>query len=495
MEADKYKYTEESERYKRMNKFYVVATSLLGVVFLFYLWMKLLNHNIASMTVYGNTFLIVLFIIVNTIVHRKNTATKWLKIMTTWEVGIEYFLVGVQTDASFIHYALICIFILQIPYYEKKSLKRTAAGMLILYIAVMCVQASKGIYGSDVNALCGTLMVIIIGVVILNIGKISIIFNSDAVNSAKEEHDKVRKILDNMIVISKTVGEETDASTSIMNDLVDATKTVTGHMKQITDATNMTATSIETQNTMTASIQQAIEHAGEVSNRMVGIAIDSNESIQKNMAVMEELKAQSAQIKDTNKSVTDSMEKLQEKTNEVENIAGMILNISSQTNLLALNASIESARAGEAGRGFAVVAEQIRQLAEQTKSFTEDITKIVYELNANASDVRESVKVSVDAANIQGNNINTASDTFELLNSNMTELIHHVEEVNGQISNLSDSNNKIVENISHLSAVTQEVTENAEQVHNMSEQNLEYAEQVKEAVQHIRSTSEKMNIE
>ena len=189
------------------------------------------------------------------------------------------------------------------------------------------------------------------------------------------------------------------------------------------------------------------------------------------------------------------MEKLQEKTNEVENIAGMILNISSQTNLLALNASIESARAGEAGRGFAVVAEQIRQLAEQTKSFTEDITKIVYELNANASDVRESVKVSVDAANIQGNNINTASDTFELLNSNMTELIHHVEEVNGQISNLSDSNNKIVENISHLSAVTQEVTENAEQVHNMSEQNLEYAEQVKEAVQHIRSTSEKMNIE
>ena len=265
-------------------------------------------------------------------------------------------------------------------------------------------------------------------------------------------------------------------------------------MKEITAATNMTATSIEEQNTMTTSIQQAIEHTGEVSNAMVDIAIDSNDSIKKNIEIMTELKTQSAQIKDTNKSVTDSMSKLQQKTKEVENIADMILNISSQTNLLALNASIESARAGEAGRGFAVVAEQIRQLAEQTKGFTEDITKIIYELNANADDVVESVRISVNAADTQSDNINSASQTFEQLNSNMSALVEHVEEVNKQISGLSDSNNKIVENISQLSAVTQEVTVNAEQVHNMSEQNLKYAEQVKQAVEHIRGTSQKMHI-
>ena len=78
------------------------------------------------------------------------------------------------------------------------------------------------------------------------------------------------------------------------------------------------------------------------------------------MAAMESLKQQSAMIKDTNHSVTDAMAKLQEKTKEVETIAGSIMAISGQTNLLALNASIESARAGEAGRGFAVVAQQIR---------------------------------------------------------------------------------------------------------------------------------------
>ena len=120
-------------------------------------------------------------------------------------------------------------------------------------------------------------------------------------------------------------------------------------MKEISAATNMTATSIEEQSSMTTTIQEAIEHTGKASDQMVELAVNSNDSIQKNIVVMDELRKQSEQITDTNKSVTESMQRLQEKTKNVENIAGMILNISSQTNLLALNASIESARAGEAG--------------------------------------------------------------------------------------------------------------------------------------------------
>ena len=93
--------------------------------------MKQFNHNIPSVVVYCNTALIAVFAAVNVIVYRKNTATRYLKVMSTIEIGIEYLLIGVQTDASFISYAILGIFILQIPYYEKKSLKRTAAGMLI----------------------------------------------------------------------------------------------------------------------------------------------------------------------------------------------------------------------------------------------------------------------------------------------------------------------------------------------------------------------------
>ncbi len=66
-------------------------------------------------------------------------------------------------------------------------------------------------------------------------------------------------------------------------------------------------------------------------------------------------------------------ERLNEATQKINDVVRLINDIAEQTNLLALNATIEAARAGEAGKGFAVVAQEVKALATQTASATQDI--------------------------------------------------------------------------------------------------------------------------
>jgi methyl-accepting chemotaxis protein len=74
---------------------------------------------------------------------------------------------------------------------------------------------------------------------------------------------------------------------------------------------------------------------------------------------------------------TEMVQGLDEESQKIGEVVGMISDIADQTNLLALNATIEAARAGDAGKGFAVVASEVKNLANQTAKATEQISSII----------------------------------------------------------------------------------------------------------------------
>ncbi len=347
--------------------------------------------------------------------------------------------------------------------------------------------------GSFMDQLSATFAIAVMMALTFLATRLGSLFNSDTIESLKAEQAQQKEMLDNVIAVAEEVRRGTENAMELMNTLNDSTEVVNGAMSEISGSAQGTADSIQTQTTMTQSIQDSIEVTLQRSENMVVVAKHSGELNEQSLQIMTDLKKQSEVIADTNSEVADSMHQLQERTKAVKSIADTIFSISSQTNLLALNASIESARAGEAGRGFSVVADEIRQLAEKTRLETENIAHILGELSDNAAHAAEAVSKSVNATAAQDEMIDQALQAFEDMNGNVGQLISDIGEIDNMLTNLSEANNQIVENIMHLSATTEEVTASSVQAADLSVQNLENAAEAKRQLGSVLDVSHELD--
>ena len=90
-------------------------------------------------------------------------------------------------------------------------------------------------------------------------------------------------------------------------------------------------------------------------------------------------------LKDQVRHIAETILNLSEQTLQIGEIIATVNDIADQSNLLALNAAMEAARAGEAGRGFAVVAGEVRNLAEQSRQATAQVSGILSEIQKAAN--------------------------------------------------------------------------------------------------------------
>ncbi|MBO4911581.1 MAG: hypothetical protein J5504_02560 [Butyrivibrio sp.] len=317
-------------------------------------------------------------------------------------------------------------------------------------------------------------------------------FFEESLDEVTSVSDKNKTITGKVTEVADSVAKDISSISDALDTIGESVNLLDETMENIMVGTQNTAEAITHQTTQTHDIQDIIDDTKKSADVVEGINNEAAAALKEGMEVMESLFEEVEKARKAGDNLQTAADELRSNTEDVSGITSIILSISSQTNLLALNASIEAARAGEVGKGFAVVADEIRNLAEQTRNETENITRIIEILTSNADTVADCATISSQSANRETEYTQNASKKFEFIQEKLSELGQAINDIANFIASLSSANNEIVDSASTLSATSEEISASSTEASKASSRNVELVDQFKKSMDGIITKIEEL---
>ncbi|WP_100404952.1 methyl-accepting chemotaxis protein [Bacillus solitudinis] len=174
--------------------------------------------------------------------------------------------------------------------------------------------------------------------------------------------------------------------------------------------------------------------------------------------------------------LTETIKQVKDYSSSITSLVGLINGVAEQTKLLALNAAIEAARAGEAGKGFAVVANEVRKLAEQSTSATEEITQSISNMESITINATQEFEQMLLKTKTNLSMANESKDSFDGLMTEISEVSMRLKGMQGELVDLEGVLPELEQTALSFSSVSQETSASSEEMLATSENQIQHME-------------------
>lgn len=243
------------------------------------------------------------------------------------------------------------------------------------------------------------------------------------------------------------IAEELSAST---DEVLEATKDITSRIENVATIGGLAAASGNDCALATDESAKGVARIAESAQNLHSKAVDMQTIASEGGHILETAEQQMAVIQQSSYETREKIKQLSIQSAEIENITKVITDITEQTNLLALNAAIEAARAGEHGKGFAVVADEVRKLAEQSKTSASQIIELTANIQKDTKQVEESVQITVGNVDQGVTYLQDAQVSFNKIVGSITEMTYEIQEISASSEEISASTEEVAASVSEM---------------------------------------------